>query len=410
MALSELASFPETSSCASVQEVFNDAFGFWKPAENWRLPLASHNLGTEAAAEHYLLEQYHPEEQRRPPSGLQMYYPVKRLLPAPVRHYLHSLLVRSSERPAFPAWPYEPALAGLMADWMDSGLEQLSASDGWHVGFWPDDHECCIVLTHDVEGPRGFDRIEAMAELEDRYGFRSAWNLPLAQYPIDWKRMEKLKRQGFEIGAHGLSHDGRLFRSLEDFQQLAPRLEALAREHDLRGFRSPSTLRRIEWLRQLDFDFDSSLADTDPYEPQPGGCCSLFPFFLGSMVELPYTLPQDHTLLHLLRRDALPVWAAKARWIAELGGMILTLVHPDYYGSGTHLAEYEELLKQLRDIEGAWRALPSEVAAWWRQRSRMQLEVKSGKPLITGPTTRGATARRLRSERILTWRASCRES
>ena len=27
-----------------------------------------------------------------------------------------------------------------------------------------------------------------MADLEERYGFRSAWNLPLDQYPIDWSR------------------------------------------------------------------------------------------------------------------------------------------------------------------------------------------------------------------------------
>jgi hypothetical protein len=222
--------------------------------------------------------------------------------------------------------------------------------------------------------------------------------------------MERLKRLGFEIGAHGLCHDGRLFRSLDNFRRLAPRLEELAREHNLRGFRSPSTLRRFEWIQQLDFDFDSSFADTDPYEPQPGGCCSVFPFFLGSMVELPYTLPQDHTFLHLLRREALPVWAAKSRWIASFGGMVLTLVHPDYYGKRPYLDEYEELLKQLGDIEGAWRALPSQVAAWWRKRAQLRLEECSGKPVISGPDTQGATACRLRSERILKWRATCRES
>jgi len=67
---------------------------------------------------------------------------------------------------------------------------------------------------------------------------------------------------------------------------LIPVIEKLAREHSLKGFRSPSTLRRAEWIAKMDFDFDCSFADTDPYEPQPGGTCSLFPFFLGKLVEL----------------------------------------------------------------------------------------------------------------------------
>jgi len=386
----------------------NDAFGFWKLSESWRAPLDADNIASELAAEHFLLEHYRPAELRRPPSRLRIYYPVKGLLPSNLRHYLHSILVRSRQRQAFPSWPYESTLLRLMSDWLETSLTKLGYKDGWHIGFWPDGHECCVVLTHDVETSWGFAQIEAMAELEDKYGFRSAWNLPLAQYPIDWVRIEKLRKLGFEIGAHGLSHDGRLFRSIEDFQVLAPRMEAIAREHGLRGFRSPSTLRRIEWLEQLDFDFDSSFADTDPYEPQPGGCCSVFPYFLKTMVELPYTLPQDHTMRHLLRREALPLWAAKARWLASVGGMILTLVHPDYYGRQPYLSEYEELLKQLRDLEGAWRALPSEVAAWWKRRAHLKLEIKAGKPVVTGGATEGAQARRLSSTRLRTWRSKCR--
>ena len=224
--------------------------------------------------------------------------------------------------------------------------------DGWHVGFWPDSAKCCIVLTHDVESTKGFDRMETMADLEERYGFRSAWNLPLAQYPIDWQRVERLRARGFEFGAHGLCHDGRLFRSHRDFAELAPILERLAAEHDLRGFRAPSTLRDPRAIATMDFDFDSSFADTDPYEPQPGGTCSLFPFHLSRLIELPYTLPQDHTLIHLLRRSPLPVWTMKAKWIASLGGMILTLTHPDYCGDGVYLKAYEELLKRLGEIDG----------------------------------------------------------
>jgi hypothetical protein len=189
-----------------------------------------------------------------------------------------------------------------------------------------------------------------------------------------------------------------LFRSPEDFAKLAPQVERLAVEHEMRGFRAPSTLRDAHAIATMAFDFDSSFADTDPYEPQPGGTCSIFPFHLESLVELPYTLPQDHTLIHLLRRNPLPVWVTKARWIAAQGGMILTLVHPDYCGAGVHLSTYEELLKNFADLEGAWRALPSEVAQWWRQRSGMHLRVEGDKPLISGAGAERAAARRLSEE------------
>ena len=92
----------------------------------------------------------------------------------------------------------------------------------------------CIVLTHDVESLRGLALMDRMADLEERYGFRSAWNLALEQYPVDWKRIDRLRSRGFEFGAHGLKHDGRLFRSDRDFLALAPRLKRIADEHGLR--------------------------------------------------------------------------------------------------------------------------------------------------------------------------------
>jgi len=192
-----------------------------------------------------------------------------------------------------------------------------------------------------------------------------------------------------------LCHDGRLFRSHRDFAELAPLLQQLAGEHDLRGFRSPSTLRDPRAIATMSFDFDSSFADTDPYEPQPGGTCSLFPFHLSRLIELPYTLPQDHTLIHLLHRSPLPVWTMKAKWIASIGGMILTLTHPDYCGDGVYLKAYAELLKHLVDINAAWRALPFEVAAWWQQRAQLRLRVENGRPIISGPGATRATALRL---------------
>jgi peptidoglycan/xylan/chitin deacetylase (PgdA/CDA1 family) len=377
----------------------NDAFSFWKLPEEWRQRLGSTIESSRASAELYLFEKYLASGERRPARALRAYYAVKPLLPAVMRRRVHSMLVRMRRQSAFPAWPKDSSLVDLWREWLASSLAALGVSDALHLAFWPEARNCCIVLTHDVEGPAGMARMEAMADLEEQFNFRSAWNLPLAQFPIDWKRVERMRARGFEFGAHGLNHNGQLFRSWRDFKALAPRLEGLAREHGLRGFRSPSTLRQVEWLSMLDFDFDSSFADTDPYEPQPGGTCSIFPFFMGRLVELPYTLAQDHTLINLLRREIMPVWAAKARWIASLGGMILTLVHPDYCGHPPLLREYGELLRQLNDFESAWRALPSEVAAWWRRRATLSLSLVDGQARVNGDPS-GVVIKRVSSEPI----------
>ena len=58
---------------------------------------------------------------------------------------------------------------------------------------------CSIVLTHDVESAIGMSRMEQMADLEERYNFRSAWNLPLSQFKIDWNVVDELRRRGFEF-------------------------------------------------------------------------------------------------------------------------------------------------------------------------------------------------------------------
>ena len=43
-------------------------------------------------------------------------------------------------------------------------------------------------------------------------------------------------------------------------------------------------------MRHLEIEYDLSFFDTDPFEPIPGGTMSIWPFFIGHFVELPYTL------------------------------------------------------------------------------------------------------------------------
>jgi peptidoglycan/xylan/chitin deacetylase (PgdA/CDA1 family) len=381
----------------------NDAFSFWKLPETCRPPLEALIEESERNARHYLFEEYLEHSQRQPSSILNYYYRIKGLIPEGVRHWLNSVAIRARRKPAFPDWPCEDALLRVWRRALAAFMQRLDAQDMWHLGFWPYGKSCAVVLTHDVESPQGFAAMERMAELEERYAMRSAWNLPLEQYPIDWKRVDELRARGFEFGAHGLKHDGRLFRSELDFKILAARIRRIAREHGLKGFRSPSTLRRAPWIAQLECEFDGSFADTDIFEPQPGGTCSIFPFFLDpTVVELPYTLPQDHTMIHLLGRDPLSTWIRKARWISSWGGMILVLVHPDYCGKGANLEAYGKLLEYLSQIENAWHALPSQVAQWWRDRNRAQLHLIDGQPMVRSEHC-GVRPRLLSQETLARW-------
>jgi hypothetical protein len=120
----------------------------------------------------------------------------------------------------------------------------------------------------------------------------------------------------------------------------------------------------------LGFDYDSSYPDTDPYEPQAGGCCTTVPFFNGDLVELPITVPQDHTVFEILGHEDESLWVEKIEYLRARGRMALMLTHPDYLpAGGSAFRAYERVLARYAGDATAWKALPRDVAAWWRRRS-----------------------------------------
>jgi hypothetical protein len=106
---------------------------------------------------------------------------------------------------------------------------------------------------------------------------------------------------------------------------------------------------------------------------------------IEDMVELPITLPQDHTLFDLLGHEEPDIWLEKARFLRDQGGMALVLTHSDYVGNQYLLDAYRQLLKEFVDDSTAWKPLPREVSAWWRSRSRTTLEDVDGEWRAVGP-------------------------
>ena len=116
---------------------------------------------------------------------------------------------------------------------------------------------------------------------------------------------------------------------------------------------------------------------------------SIWPFFMGHFIELPYTLVQDHTVLVVLKEKTPRLWFEKVAFIEKYKGMALVIVHPDYMVKEEYFKVYEEFLKEMSKKNNYWHALPGEVARWWRERAQRKLVQMNGKLSIVPPLAHG---------------------
>ncbi|HZQ91923.1 MAG TPA: glycosyltransferase [Terriglobales bacterium] len=294
-----------------------------------------------------------------------LYYLLKPLLPWHVRMYLRRLRARHRRSLFTGVWPIDPR-AGVVPP-------------GWPG--WPEGKQFALILTHDVERRKGYERVERLAEIEARYGMRSSFNfVSEGDYRVSDQVCAALQRAGFEVGVHGLQHDDKLYSSKRNFAERAARIREYARRWNATGFRSPFMQHKLSWLHELGLEYDASTFDTDPFEPEPDAVGTIFPFWVpgrngDGFVELPYTLAQDFTLFKVLGESTIDIWKHKLAWVAEHGGMALLNTHPDYMQmEGKQpsrdeypVALYEEFLDHVRTrYEGRfWCAVPGDVARYY---------------------------------------------
>jgi len=293
-----------------------------------------------------------------------LYYSIKPFVPRPLRVRVRQWWAQRQRSECAGIWPILESAAEPPKNWTG----------------WPDGKRFALVLTHDVEGPSGLAKVRDLARLEEEMGFRASYNfIPEADYDTPKELRDELRKKGFEVGVHDLAHDGKLFRSAEKFRAHAKQINEYLKSWDAAGFRSGFMLRNLSWLGQLNIQYDLSTFDTDPFEPQPDGCGTIFPFWVPhtdpnrGYVELPYTLAQDSTLFIFLREKTIDIWKQKLDWVASHGGMALLNVHPDYIelepgktSAGKYPLEfYRQFLQYVREkYEGQyWNALPKEVAS-----------------------------------------------
>jgi len=314
-----------------------------------------------------------------------VYYRIKPAIPRPLRLSIRRWLALRKRSRVQDIWPIAPGSQQPPPNWPG----------------WPGGKKFALVLTHDVESQWGVDKCRQLMRLEKGLGFQSSFNfIPMGGYETSEQLRNELTRNGFEVGVHDLRHDGKLYHTRGEFSKNAALINEFLRDWGAVGFRSGFMLHNLNWLHDLNIEYDASTFDTDPFEPQPDHRNTIFPFWMtapadsknarGGYVELPYTLAQDSTLYLLFREKTPEVWMRKLDWVAQHGGMALVNTHPDYmdFQNEWSLGEYpvklyQEFLEYVRaKYDGQfWHASPREVASFARA------HVCNVKPVKSVPAT-----------------------
>jgi hypothetical protein len=372
----------------------------------------------------------------------QLYYTLKPFIPRWVQIFVRRMVVQRKRKLYSHVWPIDERAA--------------KSPEGW-TG-WPDGKKFALILMHDVDTEKGHEKCLELMQFDEKMGFRSSFNFVPERYQVSSEVRRILVDKGFEVGVHGLKHDGKLFSSRKRFEEGAVRINRYLKDWQSVGFVSPSMHRNLDWIHALNVEYDASTFDTDPFEPQPEGVGTIFPFRVSrnpgaveglrlevggqtatqqhrntaapnnpnnshlvtcnmqlatcntepkdsslstqhstlphcnsqpvtrnsqlvtglhsGYIELPYTLPQDHTLFIIMGEKNIDIWKKKLDWVVKQSGMALLITHPDYMKfdlikSGPWeytVSHYREFLEYVKTkYKGQyWHVLPCEIARFWK--------------------------------------------
>jgi hypothetical protein len=317
-----------------------------------------------------------------------LYYAFRPLFPVGFRRILQRIALRGWENIVFPAFPLDTTVDDLIRTLWILLLETSGETQIPFIWYWPRGMQSCSVMTHDVETGAGQEFCYTFLELEHEFGIKSSFELvPEVRYQFSHRLLNAIRQAGSEVCVHGLNHDGRLFCSEAEFRRRAALINRYCEEWGATGFRSPVMYRNQNWYDAFEFSYDMSVPNTAHLDPQRGGCCTLFPFFEGNILELPLTTIQDYAIYNILDTDPMSLWSQQLDAIAGRHGLASFLIHPDYNMDLDKQAHYCDLLRMLKKYsneKGLWLALPGEVDRWWRQRDKMELRRENDGWYISG--------------------------
>lgn len=321
--------------------------------------------------------------------GLKAYYFVRKYLPTSVRRCMQRAYFSDWKSRPFPAWPVDFTVETIHEKLLKFSMEAAGLQRVPFIWFWPEGAPNCLILTHDVETSVGRDFTPQLMDLDESRGLRASFQvIPEQRYQVSEEYVQEIRNRGFEFNIHDLNHDGHLYQERTEFHRRARKINEYVHRYNALGFRAGAMYRNLEWYDAFEFSYDMSVPNVAHLEPKRGGCCTVFPFFVGKILELPLTTSQDYSVFHILNDYSIGLWKKQIDLIRQRNGLISFLAHPDYLVSSRSRKVYESLLDYLRQMiarEGIWAVLPGDVNRWWRARSQMRLVTRGEEWEIVGP-------------------------
>ena len=306
-----------------------------------------------------------------------VYYQLRPFSNLFLRRSIQKFRALSWKKRQFPAWPVDTTVENLCETLLVISMQANGADSVPFIWFWPRGARGCVTMTHDVETPAGRDFCAQLLDLNDSYGIKASFHIvPEERYQVTPEFLNSIRSRGSEICVQDLNHDGRLFDNRQEFLRRVQSINRYGREYKAKGFRSAILYRNLDWYNELEFEYDMSVPNVAHLDPQRGGCCTVMPYFIGDILELPLTTAQDYTLFHVLNEHSIALWKLQIEKILAKNGLMTFLIHPDYIIKPEPCALYEELLATLNQLgkqEALWFALPSEINQWWRARAQMSI-------------------------------------
>ncbi len=316
------------------------------------------------------------------------YYLFRPLMPVALRKHLQKLRLNGWRHLPFPEWPVDRTVEHLMESVLLLSLRAQRLREIPFIWFWPEGASSCAIVTHDVETPEGRDFCKTLMDVNESFGVHASFQVvPESRYDVPDRYLQEIRTRGFEVNVQDLNHDGFLFRDKEEFSHRVRKINAYGRRFKSDGFRSAVLYRRQEWFDALEFEYDMSVPNVAHLDPQRGGCCTVMPYFIGELVELPVTTTQDYSLFNILGDHSIDLWRQQINLIMAKHGLMTFIIHPDYIVGAEEMKTYKSLLRYLTQLaaeKNVWLPLPREVASWWRDRSNMTLVQIGGEWKIEG--------------------------
>lgn len=283
-----------------------------------------------------------------------------RTVPSPLRRLLANGLgrvqrLRQTSWAEFPGWPLDLS-ADLVAD--------LSQSKP------PTRQKTPVILTHDIDSPEGLiNLVEKFLPIEEAAGARSANYFVPCAWPLDHGLIAEVANRGHEVGVHGFDHSNKT--SFAEPEERARRIKAgttFGSRYNATGYRAPSLVRSRELLADLapHYSYDSSVPTSGGPFPVPNnGSASARPWRVGTLWELPLSMPRDGSLRFLGHSapQIEKIWRDCASRIANSGGTVILLTHCErgFSGNSEMLAAYRSFLDFITSCESFEFTLPRDL-------------------------------------------------